>query len=80
MCHAARLLPPLFEGDQVWIPDREEAGKVIQETQPRARSYLVNTPHGLFRRNQKQLNWEQPLDDAREVDDGKNAPESPQED
>ena len=76
--HAARALPPLSEGDQVWIPDREEAGKVIQETQPR--SYLVNTSHGLFRRNRRQLNWEQSLEDDCEDDEGEDTPESPQED
>ena len=76
--HAARALLPLSEGDQVWIPDREEAGKVIQETQPR--SYLVNTSHGLFRRNRRQLNWEQSLEDDCEDDEGEDTPESPQED
>eukprot|EP00118_Oscarella_pearsei_P006146 m.27950 g.27950 ORF g.27950 m.27950 type:complete len:136 (+) comp30498_c0_seq2:403-810(+) len=52
--HGARELPPLKAGDKVWLPDMKGTGKVITETQPR--SYTVETPTRILRRNRRQLN------------------------
>ena len=73
--HATRPLPTLQSGDQVWIPDREIAGRVLWETQPR--SYVIKTPQGLFKRNRKHLIWEQ--GDAVDEEDDDN-PETSEED
>ena len=52
--HRARELLPLNPGDEVWIPDMKEKGRVISETQPR--SYTVETPTRILRRNRRHLN------------------------
>jgi hypothetical protein len=77
--HAAQHLPTLQSGDQVWIPDRKAAGRVLRETQPR--SYLVDTPQGQFRRNRRHLVWEEPLGGAsgEEDHDHSNVKEEPSE-
>ena len=57
--HAAKPLPLLREGDEVYVPDREEFGVV--EKQVHDRSYEVSTPSGSFRRNSTQMNrYKQP--------------------
>ena len=52
--HAARLLPDLQEGDEVYIKDRKETG-VVQE-KVHDRSYQIATPSGKLRRNRVFLN------------------------
>jgi hypothetical protein len=52
--HRARELLPLSPGDEVWLPDKKERGRVISETQPR--SYTVETPTRMLRRNRRHLN------------------------
>ena len=52
--HAARSLPLLNTGDEVWLPDRREAGYVNDSVH--RRSYTVSTPTGIFRRNRSQMN------------------------
>ena len=49
----ARELPTLLPGEWVWVPDRQESGRVVEETAPR--SYVVETPDGTFRRNRQHL-------------------------
>ena len=49
----ARDLPTLSPGEWVWLPDRQESGRVVDETAPR--SYVVDTPEGIFRRNRQHL-------------------------
>jgi hypothetical protein len=41
-------------GDEVWLPDRQEAGHVKQQVTDR--SFKVQTPSGEFRRNRVQMN------------------------
>ena len=52
--HAAKTLPYLEEGQEVYIPDRKQFGNV-QDKQT-DRSYVVKTPTGTYRRNRIQLN------------------------
>ena len=59
----ARELSPLQPGDEVWIPDRQSNGQVVEEANPR--SVIVATPEGTFRRNQRHLN-RLPEDDSEE--------------
>lgn len=48
--HGAKPLSNLSSGQQVWITDTKTSGTVIQNhTSPR--SYLVDAPHGVIRRN-----------------------------
>ena len=49
----ARDLPTLSPGEWVWLPDRQESGRVVDETAPR--SYVVDTPEGTFRRIRQHL-------------------------
>ena len=51
--HGVRELPPLVEGNQVWITDQKTEGIVNKETAER--SYQVTTPKGTIRRNRKHL-------------------------
>ena len=54
--HAAKALPPLEEGEEVWIPDRKESGTVSNQG-PHSRSYIINTPEGgQYRRNRSMVN------------------------
>ena len=47
--HGARALSPLSPGDTVYLKDRASTGTVARETAPR--SYEVQTPDGMVRRN-----------------------------
>ena len=52
--HAAKSLEQLKGGDEVYMPDRSQPGVVVgQHTE---RSYRVETPSGVYRRNRVQLN------------------------
>lgn len=52
--HGARPLGSLSSGQEVWITDSKTPGTVIQNhTSPR--SYLVEAPHGVVRRNRLHL-------------------------
>ena len=51
--HRAVDLKPLQAGDNVWIPDTSSEGTVVTETNPR--SYVVQTPDGIYRRNRRHL-------------------------
>lgn len=52
--HRARDLSGLHPGDQVWITDMKENGTVSARADA-PRSYLVQTPRGLLRRNRSHL-------------------------
>ena len=51
--HRAKDLQPLEKGEKVWIRDNDEQA-VVTNTLPH-RSYLVETPHGTYRRNRRDL-------------------------
>lgn len=52
--HRAKPLSSLSPGQEVWITDTKTSGTVIQShTSPR--SYLVDAPHGVVRRNRLHL-------------------------
>uniref|UniRef100_A0A7N8YPR4 Integrase catalytic domain-containing protein n=1 Tax=Mastacembelus armatus TaxID=205130 RepID=A0A7N8YPR4_9TELE len=52
--HRARPLSDLVPGEHVWITDAKESGTVLQNhTSPR--SYLVDVPNGVVRRNRQHL-------------------------
>ena len=52
--HRTHTLPTLQEGDQVFLPDRQESGQVTSSVHPR--SVMVQTPKGVYRRHRSQLN------------------------
>ena len=52
--HRAQNLPHLVKGDNVYIPDTQQEG-VIKDSHA-TRSYMVETPKGIIRRNRKHLN------------------------
>ena len=69
--HQVVSLPTLQTGDKVWVPEFETSGTVIEETHPR--SYRVQLPTGILRRNRRHLISlpegdesppEQPIEDA----------------
>ena len=37
----------------MWVTDRQSHGEVVKETSPR--SYIVQTPEGVFHRNRRQI-------------------------
>ena len=51
--HGVRELPPLAQGDTVWVPDRESEGTTQEEVAPH--SYEVTTADGTYRRNRRDL-------------------------
>ena len=51
--HKVIPLPSLQRGDEVWIPEFETSGTVIEETYPR--SYRVQTSRGVLWRNRRDL-------------------------
>ena len=51
--HKVITLPSLEKRDEVWIPEFETSGTVIEETHPR--SYRVQTPQSVLRRNRRDL-------------------------
>lgn len=51
--HAVHDLDPLFPGDEVWVPDHNITGHVIEPIAPR--SYHVSIPTGIVRRNRAHL-------------------------
>ena len=60
--HRARNLNSLTPGQDVWVTDQKAAGAVIgSHTTPR--SYLVEGPHGIIRRNRRHLIAMQPSPD-----------------
>ena len=62
--HAAKLLPILREGDEVWLCDRKESGKAHGQANSNLnRSYVAKTPTVEIRRNRVQLN-KLPSEDA----------------
>ena len=63
--HRARSLQPLPVGCSVYLPDRQEEGRVT--SQPACRSYVVATPSGEFRRNRRHIN---PLPTTQETREG----------
>ena len=48
-----RELPPLQQGDAVWIPEFQRNATVLSQVAPR--SYTVQTPTGRVRRNRRDL-------------------------
>jgi hypothetical protein len=52
--HRAISLPVLEQGDEVFVPDRKESGKVVSQLSPR--SYVIKTSTGAFRRNRSHMN------------------------
>ncbi|CAB4036252.1 Hypothetical predicted protein [Paramuricea clavata] len=55
--HAAKSLQVLQNGDEVWVQDRKESGKVEgQANSNMSRSYVVKTPTATVRRNRVQIN------------------------
>ena len=52
--HRAKELTPLNTGDTVWITDQQTEGTVVQSSGQR--SYQVETPSGMIRRNRRHLN------------------------
>ena len=51
--HRAKEFSPLMAGQTVWMPDRNEEAKVVQEAG--TRSYEVETSEGTYRRNRRAL-------------------------
>ena len=51
--HAARELPVLEPGEDVYLPDKDRNGTVVNETA--TRSYIVQTDEGAYRRNRRQI-------------------------
>jgi len=49
--HAVQELDPLLPGEQVWIPDHNSTGTVIEPVAP-----TVSVPTGIIRRNRVYLN------------------------
>lgn len=49
-------MPQLEKGQEVFIPDRKQFGRVEGKYQDHDRSYVVKTDSGLYRRNSVQLN------------------------
>ncbi|UYV72597.1 K02A2.6-like [Cordylochernes scorpioides] len=52
--HDVHSLPPLQQGDSVWIRDQRVKGKVLHKSEE-PRSYWVQTPQGKVRRNRLHL-------------------------
>ena len=52
--HRAHTLPQLQPGEHVWIQDTKEKGTVLAHAET-PRSYLVDTPRGILRRNRSHL-------------------------
>lgn len=62
--HAVKSLPIIREGDEVWLRDRKESGKVCGQANSNLdRSYVVKTPTTEVRRNRVHLN-KLPSEDA----------------
>ena len=51
--HGVKELSPLMTGQTVWMPDRKEEAKVVQEAG--TRSYEVETSEGTYCRNRRDL-------------------------
>ena len=51
--HTARELPVLEPGADVYLPDKDRNGTVVNETA--TRSYIVQTDEGAYRRNRRQI-------------------------
>ena len=47
--HAVHDLHPLFPGEEVWVPDHNVTGQVIEPIAPR--SYHISLPTGIVRHN-----------------------------
>lgn len=56
--HRSQLLEPLLPGEEVWIADQKTQGTVVRQAAPR--SYTVETPGGMLRRNRRHLNRSPP--------------------
>ncbi|UYV67535.1 K02A2.6-like [Cordylochernes scorpioides] len=52
--HDVHSLPPLQQGDSVWVRDQRVKGKVLHKSEE-PRSYWVQTPQGKVRRNRLHL-------------------------
>ncbi|KAE8284596.1 Retrovirus-related Pol polyprotein from transposon 17.6 Protease [Larimichthys crocea] len=52
--HRAHEMPPLQEGDHVWVKDILERGTVVSHAGT-PRSYMIETPRGTLRRNRYHL-------------------------
>ncbi|UYV63312.1 K02A2.6-like [Cordylochernes scorpioides] len=52
--HDVHSLPPLQQGDSVWVRDQRVEGKVLHKSEE-PRSYWVQTPQGKVRRNRLHL-------------------------
>ena len=53
--HKARNLPPIQPGDPLWLPEEKVVGRVLDKADT-PRSYVVETPKRVIRRNQGHLN------------------------
>ena len=47
-------MPELAPGDKVWVTDKEVPGAVVQQAHT-PRSYIVDTPSAVIRRNRRHL-------------------------
>ena len=52
--YRATYITPLQPGDNVWVRDQDRYGTVVERA-PQPRSYLVQTPNGVIRRNRSAL-------------------------
>lgn len=74
--HAARSLPPLPLGSEVFLADSQESGEIV--SQPVHRPYVVTTPSGNLRHNWRKIN-PLPSSAAKSVDKPNGAPEGAEE-
>ncbi|UYV65228.1 K02A2.6-like [Cordylochernes scorpioides] len=72
--HRARELPHLDEGTRVWVKDLRVPGVVLEDA-GRQRSYIVNSPEGILRRNRFHL---LPNPQGEKIDMGDEEMESPE--
>ena len=54
--HDARDLTPLSPGTQVWVQDQLVYGNVVEQPESNPRSYMIETPRKVIRRNRRHLN------------------------
>ena len=79
-CHRTRELPTIPEDTEVWITSdgEQRRGKVITPSDT-PRSYLVDTPTGVIRRNRRHLNVLPNNSEPEPQPDVSDTPLSPQE-
>ena len=83
--HRAKDPTPLQPGDNVWVRDQDRYGTMV-EPAPQPRSYLVQTPKGLIRRNRyalvttetrQQIQRDDPTPTSTTPDEAEDLPTSP---